>query len=328
MNLSVVCPLYNESQIIGTTVARMIDYLAGFDQPWELILVNDGSTDDSLSIVTKASEAEPRVKIVSYSQNQGRGFALKAGIDAAAGDVIVTTEVDMSWGEDIVTRLYDVLQQKPELDFVVASPNLSQGGYHNVPPRRVLVSKLGNKLLRLLFSFEFSMYTGMTRAYRRSVIQPLSFREKGKEFHLEVLLKLGALGFAGIEIPAKLEWSDHKMSKTPGQRRKSSSKIGKLILSHLHFAVFANPLRYFWALAGLNIFVGSGFCLFGLWRFISGQVSIYSILLGVLLLVFGIIFFGFGIVTAQNRFIIEELWMHTHQQRHQKTKDTSGVGKR
>jgi glycosyltransferase involved in cell wall biosynthesis len=309
MKISVVCPFYNEELILDKAIEGMMNNLHSLPYEWELIVVNDGSIDGSLAIAQKWARREPRLHVVSYPANQGRGHALKEGINAATGDIVVTTEIDLSWGDDIVRRLADELVRNPKVDFVVASPNLHGGGYKNVPSKRVTVSRLGNKLLGILFSGRFTMNTGMTRAYRRHVIQPLSFREKGKEFHLEVLLKLSALGFKSSEVPAVLEWKDHKLAKDAGQKRKSSSKISQLIFTHLRFAIMANPIRYFWSFALTNFLIGAGFIAAGLVRFLSGQVAIYMLLMGFLLLIFGMIFFGFGIVTAQNRYLMEEIWL-------------------
>jgi glycosyltransferase involved in cell wall biosynthesis len=315
MNISVVCPFYNEELILDKAIQQMIVNLEALKLTWELILVNDGSEDNSLTIVQNWAAKEKRLRLVSYSVNQGRGYALKAGIDSAAGEIIVTNEIDLSWGEEIIQRLYDAINSNPKIEFVVASPHLPGGGYKNVPPKRVNISNIGNKILRIFFSFAFTMHTGMTRAYRREVIQSLKLREKGKEFHLEVLLKLTALGYKGIEIPAVIEWKDHKFSNDAEKKRKSSSRISNLIITHLRFAVLANPIRYLWGIACVNFVAGFFFFLSGIIRYILDKVAIYSLLLGLLLLVFGMVFFGFGIVTAQNRFIMEELWLSQIQKR-------------
>lgn len=309
MNISVVCPFYNEELILDKAIERMIKNLKRLDVSWELILVNDGSNDNSFEISQKWAEKEKGLRLISYPINQGRGYALKKGINSARGEIIVTTEIDLSWGDDVVQKLYGALRTNPKMDFVVASPNLPGGGYKNVPISRIRVSKLGNKILRIFFSFNYTMHTGMTRAYRKETIQPLLLREKGKEFHIEVLLKITALGYKGFEIPAILEWRDQKLANNKKMSRKSSSKIPKLIFSHLHFAVLANPIRYFWAIAMGNFLVGFLFCCIGIFRFMYEKISIYFFLLGILLLIIGMIFFGFGIVTAQNRFVMEELWL-------------------
>ena len=130
------------------------------------------------------------------------------------------------------------------------------------------------------------MHTGMTRGYRREVIQSHEFREKEKEFHLEVLLRLRLLGAEIGEIPATLEWKDHRLS-TPGRQRKSSANLGKLVMSHLNFAVFANPIRSFWAFSIICMVAAMGMIAWAFVRLMTGQVSIFAALLGLFLGIFG-----------------------------------------
>lgn len=305
--VSVVCPFYNEESIIKDSVELLIRNLEKLESDWELILVNDGSTDRGLQKVLEASANNDNVKAISYEINQGRGYALRNGIDAAQGDIIVTNEIDMSWGEDIVRMIINKFKESPDLDVVIASPNLKGGGYKNIPYRRVLLSRLGNQVIRLLFTRKITMNTGMARGYRREVIQGVRTEEKGKEFHLEVLLKLDALGYRIEEIPAILEWRNNILLSR-NDSRDAQFKALKLISSHLNFAVFANPIRYFWIFSLLCFLGAAGFLVAAFYRFIFGLVAIYTGLVGLFLGIFGLLFFGFGILTAQNKKILIEFW--------------------
>jgi|WetSurMetagenome_2_1015567.scaffolds.fasta_scaffold00078_13 glycosyltransferase involved in cell wall biosynthesis len=310
--VSVVCPFYNESAIIEKAARGMLENLRGLKDrlnvEWELIAVNDGSKDDSVARIEKVLAGEPRAKLITYSQNQGRGFALKTGIDAATGDIIVTTEMDLSWGDGVVTDIVKAFLDRPHLDFVIASPNLPGGGYKNVPRKRVWVSKLGNQLLRMLFTKQITMNTGMTRGYRRDVIQGLETDEKEKEFHLEVLFKLLMMKYQFAEIPAVLEWKDEQLKEHGTPKRKSSSSIAKLIFSHLHFAAFANPIRYFWTFAVLCALIGMLCLASATYRLMVGEVAIYVALIGMTMTIVALLFFGFGILSSQNNRILKELW--------------------
>ncbi len=308
MKVSVVCPFYNEGAIIQGAVEHLLATLRQSDLDWELIVVNDGSTDDSQELVSKALAGEPRARVLGYPHNQGRGYALKTGIDAAKGDIIVTTEIDLSWGDDIVERIFRRFEQGPPVDVVVASPNLPGGGYRNVPAKRVWISKLGNQFIRLLFTRKITMNTGMTRGYRREVIQGLQTDEKGKEFHLEVLLKMVLLGHTIDQVPAVLEWKDHKFQQSDRPQRVSSSKLNKLILSHLGFAIFANPLRYFWFLGVLTLLSSAFFIIWAFIKLFTGGPVINLALFGLVLGIFSLLLFSFGVVSAQINRILREMW--------------------
>ena len=171
LGLSVVCPFYNEGAILAEAIETLAKALRRLDVEWELIVVNDGSTDGSAEVAKEAAAGDPRIRVLGYAFNRGRGHALRTGIAQARGEIIVTTEIDLSWGEDIVERLFTAAQNAPEVDIVVASPHLAGGGYRNVPAGRVFFSRVGNWVIRLCMGNLVTMNTGMTRAYRRDSIQ-------------------------------------------------------------------------------------------------------------------------------------------------------------
>lgn len=189
MDVTVVCPFYNESGILEHAIRTLAGRLRTLEGSWELIVVNDGSVDGSDVIAGRVAQDIPEVRVLGYRYNRGRGSALRTGIAAARGDIIVTTEIDLSWGEDIVHQLVAEMREHPEIDMVVASPHLPGGGYKNVPAKRVWLSRVGNHIIRACMTNAATMNTGMTRAYRREVIQSLPLFADGKEFHLEVMLK-------------------------------------------------------------------------------------------------------------------------------------------
>ena len=79
--VSIVCPFYNEEKILNKAIINLVKNLRTLKHNHEIILVNDGSTDKSLKIAKEISSSFKNLKIISYPINQGRGFALKHGID-------------------------------------------------------------------------------------------------------------------------------------------------------------------------------------------------------------------------------------------------------
>ena len=165
--ISIICPFYNEQSIIETAVNNLIKLLDSIEYEYELILVNDGSTDDSVFEIEEIISSNENIKLVTYSQNQGRGFALQSGIYKSTGDIIITTEIDLSWGSNVIVDILKKFKSEPNAEVVIASPNLKDGGYKNVPFRRVFISKLGNKIIRTLFTKKVTMNTGMTRGIEK-----------------------------------------------------------------------------------------------------------------------------------------------------------------
>jgi len=308
VEVSVVCPFYNEGQIVEQAVRTLVARLATLRHTWELIVVDDGSRDESRAVVERLAQEFPRLRVVGYAQNRGRGHALRTGVAEARGAVVVTTEIDLSWGEDVVHRLVAAMNEWPDADIVVASPHLEGGGYKNVPFKRVFLSKFGNLVVRVCMAGAASMNTGMTRAYRRDVIQSLPLHEDRKEFHLEVILKAAGLGYRIREIPCLLEWKEYKHK---GQRvdRKSSSKVKKLIVSHTSFSLFASPVRYVWGMSLASLSVGFGFMLWAVYLLLNQRVSAFSALLGLSMVILGILLFVIGLVLQQGNTVRRELWL-------------------
>ena len=156
---------------------------------WELVLVNDGSLDNSWALAKELSKDYKNLRVVGYSTNQGRGYAIREGVKNARGKIVITTEIDSSWGDDIVSRILVAFQKHPDADIVIASPHLPGGGYKNVPLIRVLLSKYGNFFIRAGLTTSVTMNTGMTRGYRREKFLALPLDENGKEMHLEIVNK-------------------------------------------------------------------------------------------------------------------------------------------
>lgn len=306
--ISVVSPFYNEEAILEASVGLMLRNLSSLPDAWELILVDDGSRDGSLEIARRLELEDPRVRVVSYPVNRGRGYALRTGVAKARGDLVVTTEIDSSWGEDIVHRLVSALKARPEVDIVIASPHLAGGGYKNVPLLRVLLSTVGNYIIRSGLTYGLTMNTGMTRGYRREKFLALPLDENGKEMHLEIINKALAFGYRIVEIPAVLEWRDRALARRPGSRRRSSSALGRLIRTHLLFSLVAAPFRYLFLASGLLAGVAVVLFVWGVINLFNPQPSAYLFLASASLGTFSLLVLGFGVLAHQGRFLQRELW--------------------
>jgi len=306
--ISVVSPFYNEASIIEASINQMLANLARLQHSWELIVVDDGSTDGSGGIAHRLAAHQSSLRVVGYPENHGRGYAIRTGIEAARGEIVITTEIDCSWGNDIVQRIVAVFDEHPTTDMVIASPNLPGGGYQNVPPYRVRISRLGNLVLGAALTRRITMYTGMTRGYRRERFLELPLDEDEKEFHLEVARKAIAFGFRIREIPAVLTWQQDKLLKPGAPRRRSSSRIRKLMRTHLLFSSLAAPIRYIALLSGLLVIPATAFLIIAVYHLATGQPAAFFWLTSLLLYLFVLFVLLVGLITQQNIVTQRELW--------------------
>ena len=306
--ISIVCPFYNEEAILEASVKLMLRNLASLSDEWELIIVNDGSTDRSLEIARALEREHPRLRVLSYPHNRGRGYAIRTGMAQARGDCVVTTEVDSSWGDDIVHRIVAELKKRPDADIIIASPHLPGGGYKNVPALRVFYSTFGNYIIRSGLTFSVTMNTGMTRGYRREKFLALPLDEDEKEMHLEIVNKALAFGYRIYEIPAVLEWKDHKLSTQAGKKRKSSAKINKLIRTHVLFSLMAAPFRYIFAVSGMLLVGSVVFFALAVYNLFTPAPSVFLALTSFFLALFAFLIFAVGLLAHQGREILREMW--------------------
>jgi len=297
---SVVSPMFNEEANIASTVEAIEEVMAGVGKPWELILVNDGSTDRTHEVTEKICGEKPYARLLSYSPNRGRGKALRTGFAEAKGRFIITIESDLSWDASLIADMLRILEAD-EADLVLASPYAKGGGTEGVPAARLLISRLGNLILNVVVPGNFRMVTQMFRGYRREVIDSLELESDRKEIHLEILSKALALGYRGKEIPAVLR------SRAGG---KSTFRFGKTVASHLAFSYFEKPILLF----GLT---GLAFLMFALLigayllvEFLGGSLNpdrpLMTVL--VLLLIGGLQFVSLGLVGTQIVHLRKEIY--------------------
>jgi glycosyltransferase involved in cell wall biosynthesis len=330
--LTVISPMYNEASKIENSIKDMIKSLESIGVNWEYILINDGSIDETASLVEKYIASDSRLRFVNYARNRGRGYAMRQGFKIARGEFICTVESDGSWGQNIVSKMFSSLREKDAYDFVIASPNLSGGAYKNIPFTRWFRSWLGNIIFRVVFSRKITMATGMTRCYKAEVIHGLLLKDDRKEIHIEILSKALALGYQCKEIPAILAWDP---SEKRGQRAGNPLKSLHLILGHLAYSMgeaphlILNTMGFFFVLFGF---------LMGIYNFMDRflfhnkmtelERSIYifpfNLQFIMMLSIGGLLFFLFSFLAYQNLEMRREILLNQRelaQQARQKRKE-------
>jgi dolichol-phosphate mannosyltransferase len=246
IDVSIVIPAYNESENITDTVERIAAAFANRPERWEVILVDDGSTDNTQEVIEQLARVDPHVIPAGYDQNAGRGRALRVGFARARGEIIVSTDADLSYESHCILYLVDALRFDPEIDFVLGSPYMPGGGTEGVEPRRLFISRLGNRVLQTIVNKDIYTFTSIFRAYRREVLDALELESDGKEIHLEILSRALGAGYRAKEVPAILR------SREKGR---SKFRFGGTALSHLLFSFNERPILIFGGL-GLLLLVG------------------------------------------------------------------------
>src|SRR5947209_5796643 len=104
--ISVVTPCFNEVQSIRKNVKEISQFFRDFAQAYEIICVDDGSSDESLTELQSVARDDPNVRILHYSQNQGKGFALRCGFQASDGNYVVFLDADLDLHPHLLHRFF------------------------------------------------------------------------------------------------------------------------------------------------------------------------------------------------------------------------------
>ena len=290
--VSVVVPMFNEEQNVSSTLSRISSAFRMVGGDWEVIVIDDGSTDRTALSVLSFAEQEPRVRLVSYFPNRGRGWALRQGFAASTKEIIITGDADLSYSEEYLLAMAQILQAHPEVDIVVASPYTKGGGVENVGFWRLWVSKLGNKILGFAMKRGLATVTGMVRGYRRRVLEALELESEGKEVHLEILSRALGMGYRVVEMPAVLK--ARKFGK-------SKFKFTATAVSHILFSFHEKPVLLFGAVGLFLVLTslgGAGY-IFYLWREGNLNPTRPLVTLTVLGFLAGLATFFFGFLGTQ-----------------------------
>lgn len=202
MDISLVIPAYNESGIIMDTIQTVSARLAELTAEYEVLIVDDGSTDGMAELVRGCGD--PRVQLEGYASNRGKGCAVRTGMLAAQGDLILCTDADLAYGVDVFAGLLERLRTG-EADLVIGSRRMGGEGYKNYPPLRILMSKCFGLLSHMISGLPYDTQCGI-KAYRRQAARAIFSRctTDGFSFDFEVLMRADKLGLKVEQFPVSV----------------------------------------------------------------------------------------------------------------------------
>lgn len=315
--ISIVAPMYNEELNINSTFEKITNELSKIkDVEYEIIFVNDGSTDNTLQVAKALADKNDTLHVTSYNINQGRGKALRTGFDYAKGDYIISVDFDLSYDASHITAMIETLDNDEITDAVFVSVYMPGGKAIGVPPFRLFISKMGNLMYRHVFSKKLYTSTCVVRAYRNNAIKSLVLESDDKEIHLEIISKLLAQGFKIKEIPGTL---------TKRAVGKSKFKFKSTSLSHLMYLIHEKPFLLFGFLGFFLMLVGFVTALILIYSRFSGDnefaetfiARIASPNVVIILFLFGFQMLGTGFIGIQNNILKKELFkLQSHIKSH------------
>lgn len=247
IDYSIIIPCFNEEKVIESTVTEVSQFTKKQfpNLKFELLIINDGSTDQTLSILNNLKSKMPELNVLSHPTNFGRGKAIKLGISKSVGKRLIMLDADLSYDVEHIADIINAFDRHHP-DVVVISPYMKGGITKNVPFLRLMLSKAANWLLASFFSDKLSTVTCVVRGYNGDLLRSTPLFENGKELHLEILRKIYLMHGHILEIPGRLVW---KSAKT---RRRIKLNVFSSAKDHFLYAILMRPSRY---LARLGFFL-------------------------------------------------------------------------
>lgn len=262
--VSLVVCAYNEAPIVTANLTTLCHYMASIEDEyrWELIFINDGSTDNTGALAEVFAQTRPNVRVLHHVINFGLGQALQFAFNHSQGDYVVTYDLDLSYAPEHIGRLLTCIRQT-KAKIVVTSPYMTGGRVSHVPWLRRTLSLWANRFLSLVAKSNLSTLTGMVRAYDGRFVRALDLKSMGMEINSETLYKAMVLQARIEEIPAHLDWGCHR--KPLGVQRASHMRMLQHTLATLLAGFLFKPFLFF-ILPGLCLLVLS--CYANAWTFL------------------------------------------------------------
>lgn len=195
IDISVILPAYNESESIDGIYAQMVSVLEPLDIAFEILFVDDGSTDDTWELIEKLAEKDHRVRAIHHRRNYGKAMALGNGFTYARGDIMVTSDADMQYDPYDVVRLIE--KAREGYDVVSAYKVVRRD-----PLERRLPSKFFNWFVRKMTGIQLHDMNAGLKAFRYDAARDIVPYAYG-ELHRFFIVIAARLGYRVTEVPVE-----------------------------------------------------------------------------------------------------------------------------
>jgi dolichol-phosphate mannosyltransferase len=227
VNLSVVIPAHNEAEVVEPTLRALIEHLEPQGIDYEIVVVDDASTDGTGDVMRAVAETEPRVRVVRNEGPNGFGFAVRMGLESFRGDAVVIVMADGSDDPRDVVLYYRVLEAGYDCAF--GSRFMPGAEVRDYPRLKLLMNRIVNLGIRALFRHGYNDTTNAFKAYRRDVIENLH-PLLSHHFNMTVELPLKAItrGFSYAIVPTS--WTNRAAGTSKLQLNEMGSRYLFIVL--------------------------------------------------------------------------------------------------
>jgi dolichol-phosphate mannosyltransferase len=243
VKLSVVIPAHNEEGSVGATVQAVALALENEGIDFEVVVIDDASTDATAAVARRLEEADPRIRCYPSHYERGFGFAVRAGLDRFEGDAVAIVMADGSDDPADLVRYHRLLEEGYDCAF--GSRFMRGSVVREYPRLKLALNRIANLGVRALFRHGYNDTTNAFKAYRREVIetvQPLL----SNHFNLTVELPLKAIvrGHSYAVVP--ISWTNRAAGASKLKLQEMGSRYAFIVLyvfleRHLSRGDYARP---------------------------------------------------------------------------------------
>lgn len=191
-DVTIVIPAYNEEENLEQTVHAIAGKLRELGRSYEILVVDDGSTDGTADVTRRLGEADAAVRLIQHERNRGPGSGVVTGIEHATGDAVMFIPADLAMDLDDLHKYFDAAE---EADVVVGL----RSDRRDYSAFRKLVSVVNITLLRLLFGMRVRQFNYI-HLYKRRIFEQITVESRSVFMTAEVLIKARDLGYRLTEV--------------------------------------------------------------------------------------------------------------------------------
>jgi len=242
VRLTLVIPIYREHQRLDEALQKVTAFMGdSSDVAVDVVYVDDGSPDDSAAIINAliADREDPRVRLVRYEVNRGKGFAVKTGVKVAAGDLILMSDADLSTPLEDWRRLYAAVEAGAD----IACGSRAVPGAHigRLPPlHRRLLSRIFNVLVRVAGVRGIRDTQCGFKLFRAEVAKRIFERLQINRFafDVEMIALARDMGYRVVEVPVNWDYSGHSTVRLFSSGGRMLFDLSRLALKRVFFGKF------------------------------------------------------------------------------------------
>lgn len=227
MKVSIIIPAHNEEDCIAPTICGIINELNKEKIEYEIVVVNDSSTDNTRKVVEELMRTYPLIRLINRQAPCGFGRAVKEGLSHVTGDIVGIAMGDLSDDPKDIVKCFRKIEEG--YDCVFGSRFIKGSIVEGYPPIKLAISRLANFFVQILFSIKANDITNAFKFYRIEVIRAIQpLQALYFNINVEIPLKAFTRGFSFIQIP--INWYGRKSGVSKLSIREMSRKYLFMIL--------------------------------------------------------------------------------------------------